>query len=145
MVKYDGGPPYAYQPRHIHFTDSNRFSRDMPPSHPLQDDSAWYLRHPEREYQYLSNAANRGDCNTLLDAFKLGLPVDMRDKYFKTPLMIASSNGDIETCEFLVECGADVNAYDNFKWTPLHHACNSGHYDSNFSFIFQNPHHMHIP
>ena len=107
----------------------------MPPRHPLQDDSAWYLRHPEREYQYLSNAANRGDCNTLLDAFKLGLPVDIRDKYFKTPLMIASSNGDIETCEFLVECGADVNAYDNFKWTPLHHACNSGHLDSNLMIL----------
>jgi ankyrin repeat protein len=49
--------------------------------------------------------------------------------------MIAASNGDIDTCRFLLECGADVNAFDNFKWTPLHHACNSGHLDSKQNYI----------
>lgn len=65
--------------------------------------------------------AHRGDLHTLLDAFKsgsinsggmfnhlpifLGVPVDIRDKYYKTPLMIAAANGDLETTEFLLECG----------------------------------------
>ena len=64
-----------------------------------------------------------------LDAFKCGLPVDVRDKYFKTPLMVAAANGDINTCIFLISCGADVNAFDNFKWTALHHACHAGQLD----------------
>jgi hypothetical protein len=120
--RMDGDPPAIYQPQHIHFTDTQRFNRDKPPEHPLQDDSAWYLQNPEKMFVNLSNAANTGDVNTLLKAFKRGLPVDIRDKYFKTPLMVAASNGDIDTCKFLITCGADVKAFDNFKWTPLHHA-----------------------
>lgn len=121
-----GDPPAIYQPKHIHFTDTNRFNRDQPPIHPLQDDTSWYLKHPEKEFVKVTNAAHSGDLHTLLDAFKRGLPVDARDKYFKTPLMVAASKGDLETCKFLLECDADVNAYDNFKWTALHHACHAG-------------------
>lgn len=29
----------------------------------------------------------------------------------------------------LLFCRADVNATDNFMWTPLHHACYNGHLD----------------
>lgn len=29
----------------------------------------------------------------------------------------------------LLLCRADVNATDNFLWTPLHHACYNGHLD----------------
>ncbi len=76
-----------------------------------------------------------GDKNTLLDAFKRGIPVDIRDKYFKTPLMIAAAKGDLETCKFLLTCGADVNAFDNFKWTALHHACHAGQLDGIFITI----------
>merc|ERR1712154_660732 len=28
-----------------------------------------------------------------------------------------------------IEQGADMNARDNFKWTPLHHACHAGQLD----------------
>ena len=131
-LKESGDPPLIYQPRHIHFTDTNRFDRDRPPKHPLEDDSPWYLKHPERTFVHLSDAANRGDLHTLLDAFKKGLSPDMRDKYYKTPLMVAASHGDLKTSKFLIECGADVNAKDNFKWTPLHHACHSGQLDCIF-------------
>ena len=27
---------------------------------------------------------------------------------------------------FFFFCSANINARDNFKWTPLHHACHSG-------------------
>lgn len=114
----DGDPPAVYQPQHVHFTDINRFHRDKPPDHPLQDDSAWYLKHPEKAFVNVVNAAHKGDLHTLLDAFKRGLPVDIRDKYYKTPLMVSAANGDMATCRFLLTCGADINAFDNFKWTP---------------------------
>jgi hypothetical protein len=129
----------VYQPKHLHFTDTNRFDRDRPPQHPLQDDSPWYLKHPERQFVHICDAANRGDLQTLLDAFKRGLHPDVRDKYYKTPLMVAASHGDIKTCKFLLECGADLNAKDNFKWTPLHHACHAGQLDGllfHLLFIF---------
>lgn len=32
--------------------------------------------------------AYRGDLQTLLDAFKRGVPVDITDKFMKTPLMV---------------------------------------------------------
>ncbi len=126
-----GDPPAIFQPQHIHFTDTNRFDRDKPPKHPLQDDSAWYIQYPEKEFVHINNAVFHGDLHTLLDAFKRGLPVDVRDKYFKTPLMVAVSNGDLKSCQFLLKCAnLDVNAYDNFKWTALHHACHAGQLDS---------------
>ena len=37
--QFGGAPPEMYIPRHIHFTDTGRFDRDLPPVHPLQDDS----------------------------------------------------------------------------------------------------------
>ena len=131
-----GDPPAIYQPQHIHFTDTNRFNRDKPPEHPLQDDSAWYIQYPEKEFVGVTNAVFHGDLHTVLDAFKRGLPVDIRDKYFKTPLMVAAANGDLKAVKFLLQCGCDVNAYDNFKWTALHHACHSGQLDRKLTLFF---------
>jgi len=76
---------------------------------------------------YYHLLAHRGDLHTLLDAFKSGIkesfviffkhkffvissgvPVDIRDKFYKTPLMIAAANGDLETTKFLLECGWEI-------------------------------------
>ena len=34
--------------------------------------------------------------------------------------------GNVEMAQFLISMKADVNARDNFFWTPLHFACNAG-------------------
>ncbi|CAH1792722.1 unnamed protein product [Owenia fusiformis] len=125
----DGGPPEVFIEQHIHFTDNNRFNRDEPPTHPLQDDSAWYLAHPEKRYLNINDSTRNGDIDSLREAFSKGTPVDTRDKYYKTPLMIACSLGNLRVAKFLVESGANINAKDNFKWTALHHACHSGMVD----------------
>nr|CAB3221664.1 ankyrin repeat and EF-hand domain-containing protein 1 [Phallusia mammillata] len=125
----DGGPPHRYVERQILWTDTNRFNRDHPPRHPLQDDSAWYLQIPEKQYMNITDAARHGDIETLKRAFETGTEVDTRDKYFKTPLMAACAEGDIELTNYLLSAGASVEARDNFKWTPLHHACHSGQLD----------------
>lgn len=121
-----GGPPQVYIPRHIHFTDTGRFDRDKPPKHPLEDDSAWYLHHPERTWMNINDASRHKDTDTLKDAFGNGTDVNTRDKYFKTPLMVAAMSGKIDVVKFLVENGADINATDNFKWSPIHFACHAG-------------------
>lgn len=126
---YGGAPPEMFIERHIHFTDTNRFDRDKPPAHPLQDDSAWYLNHPDRMYMNIADAAKNGDYESLKNAFQRGSTADTRDKYYKTPLMVACATGRIDMVKFLVDNGAMINARDNFKWTPLHHACHAGQLD----------------
>ncbi|ELU14970.1 hypothetical protein CAPTEDRAFT_153089 [Capitella teleta] len=122
----DGGPPEMYIRKHIHFTDTGRFDRDKPPGHPLEDDSAWYLHHPEKTYINICDASKHQDIDTLKDALINGTPIDTRDKYYKTPLMVACSSANMEVVHFLIENGATVNATDNFKWTPLHFAAHAG-------------------
>ncbi|XP_002738132.1 ankyrin repeat and EF-hand domain-containing protein 1-like, partial [Saccoglossus kowalevskii] len=124
-----GGPPEHLIGRHVPFSDTGRFDRDHPPEHPIQDDSIWYLAPPEKAYMNINNAAKMGDVESLKRAFWEGRNVDTRDKYFKTPLMVACHYGNFEMVQFLVENGADVNAKDNFKWTALHHACHAGQMD----------------
>ncbi|XP_058254653.1 ankyrin repeat and EF-hand domain-containing protein 1-like [Hemibagrus wyckioides] len=48
---------------------------------------------------------------------------------YKTPLMTACIMGKYQMAQFLISRGAEVNAYDQFKWTSLHHACKEGHAD----------------
>ncbi|XP_032231944.1 ankyrin repeat and EF-hand domain-containing protein 1 isoform X2 [Nematostella vectensis] len=124
-----GGPPGDFVERYVHFTDNSRFDRDHPPSHPIQDDSAWYLNFPDTSYTNISDAAKLGDLETLKAAFFRGTPIDQRDKYYKTPLMAACAHGNLDMARFLIDLGADINCRDNFKWTPLHHACHSGQLD----------------
>ncbi|XP_041062715.1 ankyrin repeat and EF-hand domain-containing protein 1a [Carcharodon carcharias] len=125
----DGGPPEFMIESFKTFTDRNRFSRDNPPEHPLQDDSAWYLDKPEKVYTSINYAARAEDMQSLKRAFFQGVPVDVQDKFFTTPLMAACADGNFTLAKYLVEAKANVNAYDNLRWTPLHHACHTGQQD----------------
>jgi hypothetical protein len=101
----DGGPSDMYISRHIHFTDTGRFDRDRPPGHPLEDDSAWYLHHPEKTYINICDASKHQDIDTLKDALANGTSIDTRDKYYKTPLMVACAGGNLEMVKFLIKNG----------------------------------------
>ncbi|XP_014775602.1 ankyrin repeat and EF-hand domain-containing protein 1 [Octopus bimaculoides] len=107
-------------------TDTNRFDRDLPPNHPMQDDSFWYVQVPDISYININEAVRCNDEKSLKTAFEQGTPVDTKDKYFKTPLMVAASQGNVDLVKMLLEKRASVNTIDNFKWTPLHHACHGG-------------------
>ncbi|CAE1289894.1 Ankyrin repeat and EF-hand domain-containing protein 1 [Acanthosepion pharaonis] len=65
-------------------------------------------------------------CITDTNPIEKGTAVDTKDKYFKTPLMIACALGNIEIVKMLLDKKANVNVTDNFKWTALHHACHGG-------------------
>ena len=101
----DGGPPEAFIGRHLHYTDTGRFDRDKPPKHPLEDDSGWYLHHPERDYISMNCAVKHNDLDSIKDALAEGSSIDTSDKYFKTPLMVAAASGNIKVVQFLVENG----------------------------------------
>ena len=53
----------------------------------------------------ISDAAKVGDLETLKSAFARGVSVDQRDKYYKTPLMVACAHGNIEVAAYLLQIG----------------------------------------
>ncbi|KAM5219244.1 ankyrin repeat and EF-hand domain-containing protein 1 isoform 2-T2 [Hipposideros larvatus] len=125
----NGGPPYYMVETYKNITDCNRFNQDHPPQHPIQDDSAWYIDDPATVFSNINFVTKAGDLASLKKAFESGIPVDMKDNYYKTPLMTACASGDLDVVKFLLEKGANVNATDNFLWTPLHFACHAGQQD----------------
>lgn len=72
-------------------------------------------------------AGNMEAVKFLLDA---GIPVDAFDQNDYSPLMVACGEGDaIETMEFLIAQGANVNLQNEFGLTPLWFAVQSGSID----------------
>ncbi|XP_066533124.1 ankyrin repeat and EF-hand domain-containing protein 1a isoform X2 [Hoplias malabaricus] len=125
----DGGPPHFMIESYQLVTDLKRFDRDHPPRHPVEDDSAWYIDEPGKIYINISYCVKSGDIESLKLAFSQKVPVDIKDRFYKTPLMTACASGHYEVAKFLLDLGADVNARDQFFWTPLHHACHAGQLD----------------
>lgn len=101
----DGGPPYYMIETYKNVTDSSRFNRDRPPEHPIQDDSAWYIDDPPKIFSNINFITKAGDLASLKKAFESGTPVDMKDNYYKTPLMTACATGNIDAVKFLLEKG----------------------------------------
>ncbi|NXO67934.1 ANKE1 protein, partial [Phainopepla nitens] len=124
----DGFPTYMVEAV-PNIPEEQRFKREHQSAHPVLDDRAWYVEEPRKTFMDINYLVREGDFVSLQKAFDQGVPVDIQDKYYKTPLMVACARGSIVLVEFLLGKGADVNATDNFLWTPLHHACYNGHLD----------------
>ncbi|XP_060908571.1 ankyrin repeat and EF-hand domain-containing protein 1a isoform X1 [Labrus mixtus] len=122
----DGGPPHFMIETYYNCSDPLRFDRDHPPEHPIMNDSGWYLEKPEKVYVNINYCVKSGDLESLNLAFNQGVPVDVKDQFYKTPLMAACASGNYEVAQYLLTHGADVNACDQFSWTPLHHAAQAG-------------------
>nr|XP_055042738.1 ankyrin repeat and EF-hand domain-containing protein 1a isoform X1 [Misgurnus anguillicaudatus]XP_055042739.1 ankyrin repeat and EF-hand domain-containing protein 1a isoform X1 [Misgurnus anguillicaudatus]XP_055042740.1 ankyrin repeat and EF-hand domain-containing protein 1a isoform X1 [Misgurnus anguillicaudatus]XP_055042741.1 ankyrin repeat and EF-hand domain-containing protein 1a isoform X1 [Misgurnus anguillicaudatus] len=125
----DGGPPHFMIESFQHATDIHRYDRDHRPEHPIEDDTAWYIDEPEKIYINMNYCVKMGDIESLKLAVSQKVPVDVKDRFYKTPLMAACASGNYEMAKFLVDNGADVNACDQFSWTPLHHASHAGQLD----------------
>ena len=98
-----GNPPVEFIQYTACITDTNRFGRDRAPNHPLQDDSAWYMKQMGANFININDAVRCNDMKSLQTAIEKGTPVDTKDKYFKTPLMIACALGNTEIVKMLLE------------------------------------------
>ena len=56
-------------------------------------------------YVNISDAVKFGDMETIKVAINNGIPVNQRDKYYKTPLMIACLYGKIDVAQALLDMG----------------------------------------
>jgi hypothetical protein len=116
----DGGPPTIYVTKQLHITDLTRFDRDSRPRHAIEDDSHWYLTRPERPRVHIRDLIRERDINTLRSELDLAAPsgeqtmptwfdpdnnVDIVDRFYKTPLMVACAKGDIDLVKMLVSSG----------------------------------------
>ncbi|KAM9840784.1 ankyrin repeat and EF-hand domain-containing protein 1 [Aulostomus maculatus] len=121
----DGGPLHFIK-KYQNYSDTRRFDPDHPPQHPIVNDSAWYMEKPEPVYVRINDCVRSADLQSLDLAFRQGIPVDVQDEFYKTPLMAACSSGNCIVAQYLLSKGADVNVSDQFFWTPLHHAAHAG-------------------
>lgn len=96
------GPPLFMIEKYQLVTDTNRFDQDHPPSHPIEDDSAWYTEQPEKTYININYCVKTGDTESLKMAFSQKVPVDVKDRFYKTPLMTACASGNYEVAKFLL-------------------------------------------
>ncbi|CAF0763809.1 unnamed protein product [Brachionus calyciflorus] len=123
-----------YQFKKFECNDPLRFknSGDIKINHKWTNDSKWYLTCKKRSKLEISNLVNSGDLVTLEKILSqkspknINLLLNSKDKYHKTPLMLAVIKGNLKMIDFLLQYKIDVNQFDNFKWTALHHAVNFG-------------------
>ncbi|XP_072300519.1 ankyrin repeat and EF-hand domain containing 1a [Eucyclogobius newberryi] len=125
----DGGPPQFMIETYRNRSDINRFNIDNPPIHPIENDSEWYLKRPDKVFINVNYCVRSGDMESLDLAFSQGVSVDIQDEFYKTPLMTACQCGNYEMVQYLLSRGADVNVHDQFFWKALHHAAYAGHVD----------------
>lgn len=100
-----GGPPHFMIETYYNCSDSRRFDRDHPPEHPIMNDSGWYLDGPEKVYVNVNYCVKNGDLESLDLALHQGVPVDVQDSFYKTPLMVACSSGNYEMAQYLLSRG----------------------------------------
>lgn len=101
----DGGPPHYMIETYYNCSDIHRFDSNQPPEHPILNDSEWYLEKPDKVYVNINYCVKSGNLETLDLAFSQGVPVDVQDEYYKTPLMVACSSGNLEVVQYLLSQG----------------------------------------
>lgn len=101
----DGGPPNFMIETYYNCSDSRRFDQDHPPEHPIMNDSGWYIDKPEKVYVNVNYCVKNGDLESLDLALRQGVPVDVQDSFYKTPLMVACSSGNYEMVQYLLSRG----------------------------------------
>lgn len=102
--RMNGGPPQFMIEAHNNRLDISRF-RDHPTAHPIINDSEWYQEKPERAYVDFNYCVTSGELDHLDQAFSHGVPVDVQDPFYKTPLMVACYSGNYKVAQYLLSHG----------------------------------------
>lgn len=101
----DGGPPHFMIEAYANHSDVRRFDSEHPPAHLLANDSGWYITRPDKMYVNINHCVKSGDLESVDLALRSGLPVDVHDPFYKTPLMVACASGNYEVAQYLLSRG----------------------------------------
>lgn len=105
MPRRSGGGPPLYMIEKYNPVDSSHVNLYNPPLHPVLDDSRWYTDEPDKEFAHINDCVRNGDMQSLDLALKQGTPVDIQDPLYKTPLMVACTEGRYEGVRYLLSRG----------------------------------------
>jgi hypothetical protein len=75
----------------------------------------------EKDVEDVFSYARHGRCEEIERLFSKGLPVDVRDAYGNTVLIIACQNGNKRVAKAVLRRGANINARNHKGNTPLHY------------------------
>jgi len=111
----------------------SRFGNKMNASknHKFTDDSKWYETgrgNACKLWKQLNVIIKNNDFSALVQAIQNSdetqqVPIDVKDRYHKTPLMLAAGLANPKFVKYLLDSGANIDLTDQFGWTALHHAC----------------------
>lgn len=93
------------------------------------DTVRYFVEHTKNQLD-LSLAINTADddAEMIEEIYRVGAPLDGRDEFGWTPLLIAARSGWTNAVRILVDFGADLNQAQG-NWTPLHFAVAKGYAD----------------
>ena len=78
----------------------------------------------------LVSASRRGVVSEMEAALKAGVPVDSKDEWGHTALILAAKGGKTDACSLLITNKAEVDFLDKKNLTPLHYAAEGKHVDT---------------
>jgi ankyrin repeat protein len=73
----------------------------------------------EKFRRYFMDTVKEGNVEDVKHFIEMGMDVNLKDKYGRTPLMHAILNNDIELVKLLLENGADVTISDPYGRSML--------------------------
>ena len=98
--------PLEYIPLHQEIYDPLRFDRDRVPKNDFVNDSFWYLDVVEPRYIEKLEAITEKEEATVINALDSGnMLVNDRSRFYKTPLMAAILNSDVQMVNYLIKRG----------------------------------------
>lgn len=84
----------------------------------------------EKDVEDIFSYARHGRCEDIERLLDRGIPLNVRDEYGNTLLIIACQNGNKKVAKLVLRRGADINARNHKGNTPLHYCFHYGYGDT---------------
>lgn len=91
----------------------------------------------EEDVEDIFSFARHGRCEEIEKLLNKGIPVDLRDEWGNTLLIIACQNGNKRVAKNVLRRGANINSRNLKGNTPLHYCFHYGYGDTLGQYIIQ--------
>eukprot|EP01038_Epipyxis_sp_PR26KG_P008569 gene8569-11579_t len=91
----------------------------------------------EKDVEDIFSFARHGRCEEIEKSLNKGIPVDVRDSFGSTLLIVACQNGNKRVAKTVLRRGANINARNLKGNTPLHYCYHYGYGDSLGQYLME--------